>query len=144
MPTNQLLAQRFFTLSADGISGVSLLAVSAAIGEKGMEFERQGRYVLCITNSTSVAPIHVQPRVVFVDPAGTSTTLVHMDVFVSNPLAYGGSAALGKGLFLAASGENAAFPLTGVAGSALQLWVLTASTTASTVVISGVAAIWRV
>ena len=142
MPTNQLLANRMFTLSADGVCGVSLMAASAII--RGDDSHRQGKFVVMVTTLMSTAPVHVHPRVTFTDATGTCATVVHTQYFTSNAQAYGGSAVLGQGLVLVPSAQNVAVFLDGVAGSALQVWLLTASNTASSTPISGAVAIWRV
>ena len=144
MPTNQRLANALFTLSAEGVCGASLMVVSFALSAPGGDSERQGRYALTLTNMTSTVPLHVQPRIVFTDAQGTSTTVVQTLVLASNAQAYGGSAPQAHGLALLLSGQSVLLPLEGVVGSALQIWIMAASNPASSVYVSGAAALWRV
>jgi hypothetical protein len=141
---NTLLANAMYTLSAEGVCGASLMAVSFALSSPGGDYARQGRYVVTLTNDATVAPLHVQPRVVFTNRMGTSTTVVHTLFLASNTQAYGGSAPQAFGIVLVPSGQTLALPIEVVAGSVLQVWLMCASNPASSVYISGAAALWRV
>jgi len=79
--TNQQLAQRMFTLSAEGVCGASVLAVSFALSAPGGDAHHQGGYVVMVTNLASTAPLHIQPRAVFTDLLGASTTVGQSNLY---------------------------------------------------------------
>ena len=144
MPANQLLSSVMYSLSAAGVCGASLIVLSMPLSAPGGDTTRQGRFALLITNETSDVPLHVAPRVVFTDLRGVSTIVPHTLYLVSNPQAYGGSAAQPVGLILLASGQDALLPLEVLAGSALQIVLMPASNVASATVVSGAVALWGV
>jgi hypothetical protein len=120
-----------------------MMAASWAMSSPAGDPRREGAYTILITNNTSVAPLHVHPRLVFSDAAGTSTTVAHAIALVSTTQAFGFSAPQVQTGFILLSGQNVAFPLEFLAGSVLQIWLIAASNTASTVYISGAITIWK-
>lgn len=144
MPTNTLLANVTYSFSAVGGSGASVLAASVVLSAPGGDGQRQGRYAVMVTNNTTNAPLHVEPRVVFTDVTGVSVVVPHTLYLASNSQPYGGSAAQAQSLILFLSGQNALIPLEVLAGSALQIVLLAASNTSATAAISGVVQVWRV
>ena len=138
--TQRLLA--FYTLSHEGACGASVIVSFALSSPAGM-MPPQGRFMLCLTNQTSNVPLHLEPRLVWADPDGTEqSTPLAMDL-ISNTQTFGGSAHQIRSLVLLLSGQNAALPLQGVAGSALRIAIMAASNPASAAVVSGVAAIYQ-
>ena len=144
MPTNTLLANVAYSFSAVGGSGASVIAASVVLSAPGGDSQRQGRYAVLVTNNTSHAPLHVEPRVVFTDVTGVSTVVPHTMFLVSTTQSFGGSAAQVQSLLLLLSGQDALIPLEVLAGSALQIVLLAASTTSATAAISGMVAVFRV
>ena len=143
MPTNTLLANVTYSFSAVGGSGASVLAASVVLSAPGGDNQRQGRYAVIVTNNTSHAPLHVEPRVVFTTPGGVSTVIPHTLYLASNSQTYGGSAVQAQSLILLFSAQNALIPLEVLAGSALQIVVMAASNTSATAAISGAVQVWR-
>jgi len=143
MPTNARMANVLYSFSAAGGSGTSVLAASVVLSAPGNDNERHGRYAVMVTNNTSNAPLHVEPRVVFTDVSGVSTAVPHFVDIVSNAQTFGGSAAMMRSLALLLSGQAGLIPLDFVAGSALQIILLAASNTSATLAISGSVAVWR-
>lgn len=144
MPTNTLLANVLYSFSAVGGSGASLVAASVVLSAPGGDGQRQGRYAVLITNNTSQAPLHLEPRVVCTDVQGVSTVIRHTMFLVSTTQSFGGSAAQAQSLILLLSGQGASIPLEVLAGSALQIVLLAASNTSATAAISGICQVWRV
>ena len=144
MPANTLLSSVLFSLSAAGVCGASLVALSVPLSAPGGDSERQGRYAILVTNDTSNVPLHVEPRVVFTDIRGVSTVVAHTLFLASNAQSFGGSAAQAMSLVLLLSGQDALVPLEVLAGSALQVVLMVASNPASATVVSGMAQLWRV
>ena len=140
---NTRLVNVFYTLSAEGVSGTSLMAASWAMSAPAGDPRREGAYVVMVTNNAPTAPLHLHPRVVFTDPGGTSTTVAHVLNLISTTQAYGLSAPQVQTGVILLSGQGIALPLEFLAGSALQIWLIAASTTASAVYISGTVAIWK-
>ena len=143
MPTNTLLANVLYSFSAAGGSGTSVLAASVVLSAPGGDIQRQGRYAVLVTNNTSHVPLHLEPRVVCTDIQGVSTVVPHTMFLVSTTQSFGGSAAQAQSLILLLSGQDAIIPLDMVAGSALQIILLAASTTSATAAISGICQVWR-
>ena len=143
MPTNTLLANVLYSFSAVGGSGASVVAASVVLSAPGGDSQRQGRYAVLVTNNTSQAPLHLEPRVVCTDVQGVSTVVRHTMFLVSTTQSFGGSAAQAQSLILLLSGQGAAIPLEVLAGSALQIVLLAASNTSATAAISGICQVWR-
>ena len=130
---NMLAAQGFFSIVSSATSGTSSLAVSYPFS-KGMGSLMAGAIVICIKNSSSADPVHMEARTVWTDMQGVSQVTT-LGVGFS-----GASAVTIQKLTLVASGESIAVPYTNVVGSALQVWVMNAASTTSSV--SGTVSIW--
>ena len=140
--TNARLARVAYSLSAAGVCGASVV-VSVALSAPNDFAPPQGRLTVLLTNLTSNVPLHVEGRVAFTDIEETSTVVALPVAFVSTTQAYGGSAHELKTLVLLLSGQDAAIPFTGVAGSAFHVAIMTASNPASATVVSGHVTVWR-
>lgn len=142
MLTNARRLLSFYTLSHEGVCGASVV-VSFALSSPAGLTPPQGRFVLCMTNATSNVPLHIEPRLIWTDPAGTEQSTPLAVDMTSNTQTFGGSAHQIRSLVLLLSGQNAALQLQGVAGSALRIAIMAASNPASAAVVSGVAAIYQ-
>lgn len=141
-PTNVRLATGTFALSAAGVCGASVTALSVALSAP-----LQGgaaRYIVLLTQTTSTVPLHVEPRFVFTDLLGVCNVAPHTLYLQSNAYTYGGSAVQVGGLMLLPSGQGGTLALDYCVGSSLQIVILAASTPASATVVSGSITLWRV
>lgn len=144
MPTNVLLGISNYTLSHAGVCGASV-AVSFTLSSPANYMEPQGRVTVFITNDTTVAPIHVEPRLLFTDLCGVVLSMPLAVGLLSNTQPFGSaqSALQIQTLFMLLSGQDAAIPMVGVAGSALNIVIMAASNTASGTNITGTVAAWK-
>lgn len=144
MPTNVFLGMSYYTLSHAGVCGASV-AVSFTLSSPAHNMEPQGRVTIMVTNETTVAPIHIEPRLLFTDLCGAEISLPLAVGLLSNTQPFGSaqSALQIQGLFMMLSGQDAAIPLVGVAGSGLRVVIMAASNTASGTNITGTVAAWK-
>ena len=139
---NNLLANALYSISAAGASGFSQLAISCPLpGPLGYGVENT--FCVAITNTQPAAPIHVEGRTTWTDANGTSQTTPIPVAYISNLFTFGGSALITQTLTLLTSGQNAIVRFDNVIGSALQIWLYAASTTATNVGASGAITLWR-
>lgn len=139
---NVKLATASYALSAGGASGFSVMALSYAFSAPNDYAVPTGRVTLCITNGCTTAPIHVEMRSVWEGVSGVSSTSPMTVALLSNTYGFGGSAPVAQTLTLLPSGADAVLPYQFVAGSALQVWVLAASTVADAAGCSGQVTLW--
>lgn len=137
--TNVRLTLASYALSGNGTCGFSAVALSYPMSAPS-DF---GTFVVTIANDSTVAPLHVEFRSVWTANNGLTQTMALPLAFVSNPLGFGGtSAVFPQTLLVLASGKNMLLPLHDWVGSSLQVVVLFASNTASTIVASGQIGLW--
>ena len=142
MQTNTRLAMANFTLSASGICGVSFLAVSLAFSSPDNQRGPAGGYVIVLVNSSTVVPLHIEPRMTYTDMDGVTQEAPFAHYLVSNTQAFGGSAFAPRSTYFLTSGQAMAVKLDSVVGSGLRVYVLAASNASA--VVSGQCSIWRV
>ena len=139
---NSVLATESYVMSPGGASGYSLLAISYPMSSPN-DFWVDNTFCVALTNTQTVAPIHVEIRGTWTDMNGVSQTTAMPVGFPSNTQTYGGSAVALQTLTLLLSGQNATIPINNVIGSGLQVWLLAASTTATNQGASGSITLWR-
>lgn len=144
MQTNVRIANVAWSLQGNGTCGVSAVALSALFSSPGGLFPPGGNYLLTLTNDAAVAPIHIESRMLWTDKASTVQATPLAQFVTSNTQTFGGGAQEAQSLLLALSGSDVAVPLNHIAGSGVQIVVMTASNTASAVALTGHAALWRV
>lgn len=139
---NALLASVSYVMSPGGASGYSLMALSCPISVS-QDFWSENTYCIAVTNTVTTSPMHVEVRATWTDLNGVSQTTAIPTAKVSNFQGFGGSAIALQTLTLLLSGQNAVIPIDYVIGSAVQVWLLAASTTATNVGPSGLITLWR-
>lgn len=142
MLTNTRLALASYALSAGGTCGFSLVALSYALSAPH-DFA-PGTVVVCLTNESTTAPLHVEVRSQWTDMASTVRTTPLTVARVSNSLGFGGTSSVqAQTLTLLASGQDATLPFQFWAGSMIQVVVYAASTVADAAGCSGQVALWK-
>ena len=137
--TNVRLALASYALSGNGTCGFSAVALSYPMSAPS-DFST---FVVALANDSTVAPIHVEMRSVWTANNGFAQTMSIPLAWVSNPFGFGGtSAVFPQTLAVLASGKNMLLPVQNFVGSSLQVVVLFASNTASTIVASGQISLW--
>jgi hypothetical protein len=140
--TMRLATASYAFLSAGGTCGASLLALSYAY-QGIMDYGAPGgMFTVAITNAASTAPLHVEVRTTWTDLRGVSQTTPVPVGRPSNTQTFGGSALATQTLTLLLSGQGGLLTYEHVAGSALQVWILTASTVADAAGVSGAVTLW--
>lgn len=144
MQTNAQLANVAWTLSAEGLCGASITALSYLFSSPWGLQPPGGKYVLTCVNDDDTAPLHIESRVIWTDNAGTVRNTPYTQYLLSNTQSFGGSAAEAHTLVLVLSGGDVSIPLDVLAGSGLQVVILAASDIASATIVSGFMSLWRV
>lgn len=139
---NSRLALASYVMSAAGASGASLMVLSYAMPAPN-DLWGGNVFTVHLTNAAPTAPLHVQMRTTWTDMNGTSQTTPVTLGFVSNTQTFGGSALYAQTLAFLVSGQGAVIPFGNVTGSAVQVWLLAASTTADAAGVSGAVQLWR-
>lgn len=128
MQTNVRLTNVNFNLASGATCGASAL-VSVVLSSPSDFAFPAGRWTLMIHNPAVDQSLDIEPRVTFTDAEDNERT-VPLGPLFSAP------AVISLG-----SGADAAIPLVGVAGSAVQIAILAGVTLTSAV--SGAASLWR-
>ena len=139
---NSLLASVSYAMAPAGASGFSTLALSYVLSAPN-DFWPANTFCVGVVNTQTVAPLHVELRTTWTDINGVSQTTPLTVGRVSNTQTYGGSALYAQTLTLLLSGQNAIVPYDNIIGSAIQVWLLAASTTATNQGASGSITLWR-
>jgi hypothetical protein len=99
-------------------------------------------FLVAVTNRVSNAPLLVELRSVWTDLNGVSTTTPVIPRYISNTATFGGAALQASPQTLLLSGTHAQIVYPAAAGTAVQVWLLAASSIADNAGCSGAVALW--
>lgn len=123
--TNLRLGIASYALSAGGAAGFSLLVLSYAVPPNWLG-GNAGNFVVGITNDSNTAPFNVNMRSTWLDQNGVSQT-------TPSQISY-----------TLTSGQDAILSFTGIAGSALQVWIIAQAAVADAAGCSGQVTLWSI
>ena len=132
---NMLAALGSYAFGASAASGVSLTAISYTF-PNGLDTLLAGSMVLCIKNTHTADPVHVEMRSIWTDVNGVSQTTT-IGVALS-----GTSAPTIQKLIWVGSSEGVVIPYTNIVGSALKVVVLNAISGTAGTGASGTVSLW--
>ena len=140
--TNSKLVTTSYALSAGGVSGFSMVALSYVLSSPN-DLWNGATFTVAITNDAPTAPLLVEVRTAWQGMNGASCVTPLAVDRISNNQSFGNSGALPVTATLLTSGRGGTLTYTGVAGSAIQVVIMSASSLADAQGCSGSISLWR-